>query len=148
MKKVFEKDKLLPEIAGLVQEGYAVTIPVRGNSMLPFLRDGRDAVSLAAIDPETLSAGAVVLARVADGRIVLHRLIRRSGDRLWLQGDGNAGQVEIASIAEVWAVAVAVIRRGRTYPVDGWVWRVYSWCWLRLGRTRRYVLAVCRKIGL
>ena len=45
MKKVFEKDKLLPEIAGLVQEGYAVTIPVRGNSMLPFLRDGRDAVS-------------------------------------------------------------------------------------------------------
>ena len=148
MKKVFENDKLLPEIAGLVKEGYVVTIPVRGNSMLPFLKDGRDAVILGTFKPDTLSVGALVLARISDGRIVLHRLLRRSGEKLWLQGDGNAGQVEESTLADVWAIAVAVVRKGRTYPVDGRAWRAYSWCWLRLGRAKRYILAVCRKIGI
>lgn len=148
MKKFFDNDKLLAEIAGLVKEGYKVSIPVRGNSMLPFLADGRDAVVLGAVEPDALHIGAVVLARISDGRIVLHRLLRRSGEKLWLQGDGNAGQVEESTLADVWAIAVAVVRKGRTYPVDGRAWRAYSWCWLRLGRAKRYVLAVCRKIGI
>ena len=84
MKKVFENDKLLPEIAGLVKEGYVVSIPVRGNSMLPFLRDGRDAVILGTFKPDTLSVGALVLARISDGRIVLHRLLQcRAGGGIY-----------------------------------------------------------------
>ena len=148
MKKTFDNAVLLPEIRALVRSGYTVTIPVRGNSMLPFLADGRDAVVLCAQEPGSLRAGTVALVRTNDGRIVLHRIVRLEGRRLWLRGDGNPGQTEEAVLDDVLAVAVAVVRKGRTYPVSGWAWRVYSWCWSRLGGGRRYVLAFCRRLAL
>ena len=46
MKQYFDNDILLSEVAGLLCEGKTVTIPVRGNSMRPFLADGRDSVVL------------------------------------------------------------------------------------------------------
>ncbi len=148
MRKIFDNAVLLPEVGNLVRSGYAVTMPVRGNSMQPFLSDGRDAVVLRAAGVCPLCAGALLLVRTADGRIVLHRLVRREGSRLWLQGDGNPGQTEEAALDDVLAVAVAVVRKGRTYPVSGWAWRAYSWCWRHLGRWRRYVLAVHRRLAL
>lgn len=148
MKKTFDNAVLLPEIQQLVRQGYVVTIPVRGNSMLPFLVDGRDAVVLCAHEASSLRIGALALVRTGDGRIVLHRIVRQDGQRLWLQGDGNVHQTEEASAADVLAVAVSVVRKGRTYPVSGRAWRIYSWCWLHLGCWRRYVLAVYRRLAL
>ena len=46
MKKYLDNSVLVPELGRLVGEGRAVTVMVRGNSMLPFLADGRDAVTL------------------------------------------------------------------------------------------------------
>lgn len=148
MKKTFDNVVLLSEVHRLVRRGYAVTIPVRGNSMLPFLADGRDAVVLRAHESSSLRVGTLALVRTGDGRIVLHRIVRRNGRHLWLQGDGNVAQVEEADLADVLAVAVAVVRKERTYPVSGRAWRFYSWCWLHLGHWRRYVLAVYRRLAL
>lgn len=148
MKIVFDNAVLLSEVTRLVRCGYTVTIPVRGNSMQPFLADGRDAVALCAHEASSLRVGALALVRTSDGRIVLHRIVRRSASRLWLQGDGNPGQIEEADVADVLAVAVAVVRKGRTYRVAGRAWRVYSWCWRHLGVGRRYALAVWRRLAV
>lgn len=146
MKKTFDNAVLLSEVHRLVRRGYVVTIPVRGHSMLPFLADGRDAVVLCAHEASSLRVGTLALVRTGDDRIVLHRIIRQEGQHLWLQGDGNMAQMEEADLAGVLAVAVAVVRKGHTYPVSGRAWRLYSWCWLHLGRWRRYVLAVYRQL--
>ena len=148
MKLCFDNAVLLSELAKLLREGYTVTIPVRGNSMLPFLADGRDGVTLVRCPSDELPCGAVVLARTTDGRIVLHRIVRRDGERLWLQGDGNVRGAEQALGADVMAVAVAFVRKGRIYPATGRAWRVYSWIWRHGGRMgRRYALALYRRMA-
>lgn len=38
VKKVFDNEVILPEVARLIEQGHSVTIPVRGNSMNPFWR--------------------------------------------------------------------------------------------------------------
>lgn len=146
MKKYFDNEVLLTELARLIGEGHTVTIPVRGNSMLPFLADGRDAVTLVRCRPADLHPGDVVMARSKDGKTVLHRLIRREADRLFLRGDGNVYQTETATPDEVWAIATEVIRKGKAYPVKGWVWRSYSWVWTRLGTFGRRCVLRCTRL--
>ena len=65
----------------------SVTITVRGYSMRPFLDDRRDKVILT--PPRTPRIGDVVLARIADKRYALHRVIKKEGERYIMRGDGN-----------------------------------------------------------
>ena len=130
MKKYFANEVLFREVAALLKEGRQVTIPVRGQSMRPFLADGRDSVTLASCTPDELTPGVVVLVREdKNGYIVLHRIIARQADRLVLQGDGNAGSAEYAYVKDVLGMAVVFIRKGRSYPASGRVWRMYSSGW-------------------
>lgn len=130
MKRYFANEVLFREVAALLKEGRQVTIPVRGQSMRPFLADGRDSVTLASCTPDELTPGVVVLVREdKNGYIVLHRIIARQADRLVLQGDGNAGSAEYAYVKDVLGMAVVFIRKGRSYPASGMVWRMYSSGW-------------------
>lgn len=138
MKKFFDNEILMAEIAGWLREGKTVTIPVKGNSMKPFLTDGRDKVTLCGCRDEELSPGDVVLAGVNDGgSTVLHRVVERRGTRLLLQGDANK-TTEETGLQEVLGKAVAMERKGRTYEVDGKVWRCYSAVWMKVLAGRRY----------
>lgn len=138
MKKFFDNEILMAEIAGWLREGKTVTIPVKGNSMKPFLTDGRDKVTLCGCRAEELSPGDVVLAGVNDGgSTVLHRVVERRGTRLLLQGDANE-TTEETGLQEVLGKAVAMERKGRMYEVDGKVWRWYSAVWMKVLAGRRY----------
>lgn len=122
----FDNEVLFDEISALLADGKDVTVTVKGRSMMPFLVGGRDHVTLRR-GAESIRRGSVVLARVSGGgSVVLHRVIRRSGDKLVLQGDGNHVQTETADLASVAGVAVSFVRKGKTYPAQGLVWRTYS----------------------
>lgn len=122
----FDNEVLFDEISALLADGKDVTVTVKGRSMMPFLVGGRDHVTLRR-GAESIRRGSVVLARVSGGgSVVLHRVIRRSGDKLVLQGDGNRVQTETADVASVAGVAVSFVRKGKTYPAQGLVWRAYS----------------------
>ena len=138
MKQYFDNNRLLAEVAGLLREGKTVTIPVRGNSMRPFLADGRDSVVLQRGDVGRLKPSDVVLATVRGGQTwVLHRIVARRGNRLTLQGDNNR-ETEAADVKDVAGVATAMVRKGVTYPVDGWQWRLYSRGWMTRMACRRW----------
>ena len=145
MKKNVPNEILLPEVARLIAEGRTVTIIVRGNSMNPFLVDRRDRITLGNFTPDDLQPGASILARDLTGRIVFHRIIRRNGKTLTLQGDGNLTQTEETSIHRVIGLMTAAIRKGKEYPADGKVWKRYSYWWLKLTPARRWLLAVFRR---
>lgn len=145
MKKNVPNEILLPEVARLIAEGRTVTIIVRGNSMNPFLVDRRDRITLGNFTPDDLQPGASILARDLTGRIVFHRIIRRNGKTLTLQGDGNLTQTEETSIHRVMGLMTAAIRKGKEYPADGKVWKHYSYWWLKLTPARRWLLAVFRR---
>ncbi len=98
--------RLLP----LLDAGASVPLRVTGNSMVPFLRDRRDLVSLRAPRFLPYQPGDILLFRRAGGQLVLHRLRKVRGDgTLLLNGDGQTW-LETASQEQVLAV-VEHIRR-------------------------------------
>ncbi|RRD93101.1 S24/S26 family peptidase [Bacteroides heparinolyticus] len=145
-KKKIPNETLLPEVGRLIREGRTVTITVRGNSMNPFLVDGRDRITLGGFEPEALQPGVAVLARDTAGRIFFHRIVFRTGDTLTMQGDGNPEQTEESSVDQVMGVLVEAIRKGKRYPAAGKVWKCYSYCWMRLKPLRKLLLALFRRI--
>lgn len=138
--KVVDNARLLPVVVELIHEGHTVTLPLRGNSMRPFLCHKRDKALLTAV-PERLSVGLPVLAEVAPGHYVLHRIVGINGNHITLLGDGNV-KPEHCLRQNVVALATAFYRKGRTRPdsITSLKWRAYSALWMRLRPVRRQLL--------
>lgn len=132
-------NKIIDEAVALMNEGYSVTLPVSGHSMLPFIIGGRESVILA--PPAGLRRGIVALAWVENRRYVLHRIERIEGERVTLMGDGNLAGREYCSIADVKAIATHVVdcHRQRRYLYTRWR-KVASEIWWKLLPIRRYLL--------
>ena len=94
--------------------------------------------------------GDVILAEVAERVYVLHRLVRREGDRLTLKGDGNAVGTEHCRVQDVVGIVTGFMRKGReeVEPLTTIKWRVYSCLWMHLDPVRRYLLALHRRVWL
>lgn len=129
----------LPQVVALLQEGHTATLPLRGRSMRPFLEDGRDKALLQVI--EEPKVGDAVLAEIAKGHFVLHRIIAIEGNYVTLRGDGNLSE-EHCRLEDVRAKVIGFYRKGRSKldSTDGRKWRIYSWWWTRLFPIRRYLL--------
>ena len=98
------KYKAIAALEQFIREGRPVKFPVKGTSMLPFIVGGRDCVEFYPVEGE-LKVGDIVMARVAEGYPVVHRIIGIepvAGDaspasfsaddcRIILTGDGNLG---------------------------------------------------------
>ena len=98
----------LKEVCELIAGGHEVTLRVRGVSMRPFLEDRRDKVVLTRL--EQVRVGDAVLAEIAPGKYVYHRIISIEGDRVTLKGDGNVHGTEQCGMADVAAATKQLIR--------------------------------------
>lgn len=145
--KYIPNDLLIPRIKQFLDEGHTATFRVRGHSMRPFLQNERDKVVLAPCTQ--VERGDVVLAEASPGYFVLHRVIAKDGNKLRLQGDGNAFTTESCRVGDVVGIATGFVRKNskRTDRTDGLKWRAYSWLWMRTGPLRRYLLFMCKLCG-
>ena len=84
--------------------------------MRPFIEHTRDRVFLEKRD--SYDVGDAVLAQIAPGHYVLHRIIEKQGENLTLQGDGNLKGVELCKIGDVSGVVTQYIRPNRIIPAD------------------------------
>lgn len=138
---------LLNEVERLIADGHSVTLTIRGDSMNPFLVDGRDQVVLSPFKDKDIVPGAVVLAREEGGRILLHRIISRQNHRLILQGDGNIGYTEQTTISDVLGLLTKIIRKGKYYSCNEGFWIWYSQLWTFCRPLRRELLRMIRFIN-
>ena len=135
--------EFLPCVCELINEGHTVSIRAKGNSMRPFVESDRDVAVLAHSDG--YKTGDVVLAEIAKGRFVLHRIDRIDGRDVTLRGDGNVAGTESCTLDDLRAITVQFIRNGRTWNLQtSKVWKVYSRLWVGLLPVRRYLLALYR----
>lgn len=135
---------MMPRIIELLNEGHTVTMALHGNSMRPFLKDGRDKALLKAVTmAEELNKGDAVLAEVSEGEYVLHRIVACNDEQIVLLGDGNITP-ERCRRGDIRAIATGFYRKGRTAPdyTSGMKWKVYSWIWTRLRPIRKYLLKI------
>ncbi len=135
--------KIIDDAVALVNDGFSVTLPVAGRSMLPFIIGGRESVILA--PPANLRRGIVALAWVEDRRYVLHRIERIEGERVTLMGDGNLAGREHCRLADIKAMATHVVdsRQKRHYLYTRWR-KAASEIWWALLPIRRYLIFLMR----
>ena len=136
------------EIERLLAEGSEAEFRLNGNSMRPLLRNGRDVVIIAPVANEPVAEGDVVLFRY-QGKHILHRIIKRSGENLLLAGDGNYCRFETATTSEVIG-RLARVRRpsGRVIDCKSRAWKRRSKMWLALPpMVRRIILGLARRLS-
>ena len=95
-------ERILEEAIRLVDDGVSVTLPVNGQSMLPFIIGGKESVILT--KPLHVQVGDIVLAWVEGCRYVVHRIICIDGEHVTLMGDGNIVGVEHCTTDDVKAL--------------------------------------------
>ena len=146
---IIDNDTFFADVLRLLDEGKRVTIPVKGLSMLPFIRGGKDLVVLEKAG-EVLEADDIVLFHVGPregGRYVMHRILSIDGDAVDIQGDGVPETHEHVRRNQVIAKAVEILRGGkcRVDPYSPGQRRlVHFWQWLR--PVRRYILFIYRHL--
>jgi len=135
--------EILDEAVRLVAEGIAVTFPVNGRSMLPFIVGGRESVIL--VKPRAPQLGDIVLARVENGKPVIHRIIAIDGEKVTLMGDGNLYGVEHCLAKDILARATdAVTQQGKKRKLDSASSLKRSALWNRLRPIRKWLLLLYR----
>ena len=136
---------IIEEASRLVRDGVCVTLPVNGQSMLPFIIGGKESVILQ--KPENLKVGHVVLAWVDGNHFVVHRIKAIDGTNVTLTGDGNLGGLEHCQLSDVRALVTHVVdTKGRKHDLyTKWRMRGLN-IWNKLFPLRRYILGVYRRI--
>ena len=117
-KFVLPNEVLLSKASKLVAEGKTAVIPVKGQSMFPFIHGGEDCVELSF--PSTIEVGDIVLAEVNPGKYLLHRVFQFEGEEgIVLMGDGNLYNKEYCLRKNVKAKALIVIsKNGKRKRLD------------------------------
>ena len=146
--KQIPNDLFFAWIESEIAEGRSVKFRLKGNSMFPLLRNGKDEVILEKCFPENLKPMDVILFRYR-GAHVLHRIIKRKGNDLLIQGDGSIVAMEHCTINDVVGKVTSICRSsGKTILIESWKWKLYSHLWRRMGCSRKWILKVAYKLFL
>jgi hypothetical protein len=146
---ILNNDTFFADVLRVLAEGKRVTIPVKGFSMLPFIRGSKDLVVLEKASGD-LKADDIVLFHLGPedgGRYVMHRILSVDGYKVDIMGDGVPKNHEHVRINQILAKAVTILRSGKR-PVDpyspGQLRLVHFW--QRLRPVRRYLLFIYRHL--
>jgi signal peptidase I len=126
------------EVQRLLDEGKEVCIRVKGNSMLPFIKNG-DRVLLQAYGSTPLLKGANVLAK-HEGKFVFHRYVGEKNGQMALAGDGNIVLHEYVPASHILAIAT------KHYTHDGDLGKNINSGWHRRKGMLWYRLRIIRRI--
>lgn len=143
-KKVIPNPIFFSEVESHISEGKKVVIPVKGNSMLPFIREGRDSVEL--VPCKDIKVGDILLVKLDNGHYVLHRVWELNGDNIILMGDGNIKGKEVCRRGQAVGMVSKIFRGKGVIESTSTSYMRFVKLWRRLLPIRRYILAIYRRI--
>jgi signal peptidase I len=144
-KRVIPNALFFATVEEVIAEGRSVEMTVKGFSMRPLLRNGRDVVTLSPVAEGDLREGMVVLFR-HKGNYVLHRIRKIEGQRLTIEGDGNYRLREEAQRGDVVAM-VSRVQKGRGgFRYGSFAWLARSAWSLAVKRLRTVAIDLKRMI--
>lgn len=133
VSKKIGDDGLVKIILYKLSCGEKVALTVTGNSMLPFLADGRDRVILQKIE-KLPKKGDIVFYRRKNGAYVLHRVVKRRGELFYFSGDAQLRVEGPVGKGQLLAVCKEVERDGKTIKSGDISWLSYK---LRFFKAKR-----------
>lgn len=133
----------MPLIREKLNEGHEVTFSPRGRSMLPFLKEGRDTVSLTA-PPAKLKKYDIPLYQRKNGKYVLHRVVK-VGETYTCIGDNQFTLEDGIEHGQIIAVCSSFVRNGKKIDANDLSYRLYAIFWNYSRFFRRILVALgCR----
>ncbi|WP_343567431.1 S24/S26 family peptidase [Sphingobacterium sp.] len=136
--RVISNEDYFAEVQRILREGKEVRIRIKGNSMLPFIKDG-DTVLLRTYQGEPLVLGCNILAKDKN-KFVFHRYVGKKNGQYILAGDGNLVLREYVGATDI--IAIAYMH----YPQTGGAAVDIDRNWARLRGLGWYHLRLIRRI--
>lgn len=125
-----------------IKAGRTVRFRLKGHSMFPLLRNDKDEIILGPFLKEELRQMDVVLFKYK-GKHLLHRILKREGNQLYIQGDGSfVGKEECTTDDVVGKVCAIVRNSNRITYVENWQWKLPSFIWKNTGIFRTFLLRI------
>ena len=143
--KTLANEIFFAQVETEISAGRSVRFKVKGHSMYPLLRDGKDEVTISPLtcDPSVYD---IVLFRYR-GKHILHRIISIEGDTYTIQGDGIYISCEKCTREDIIGVVTQIHKKNGLEINTSWgLFRFNSWCCYKLFLMRRFILPVLRKI--
>ncbi len=137
-ERMIAEEELMPMIRERLAAGQNVRyLPFRGISMLPLLRQGKDAVELAPL-PARLKKYDLPVYRYPSGKYVMHRVVDVGEDCYICLGDNTYEYERVTP--DMLIGLVCTIKRGeKLIRVDALPYRLYSRFWCAIFPLRRFL---------
>ena len=143
--KTLSNDIFFAQVESEIAAGRSVRFKVKGHSMYPLLRNGKDEVTLSPLE-KMPAVNDIVLFRYR-GKHILHRIISIEGDTYTIQGDGIYLSCEYCTCEEIIGVVTHIHKNGKvSIGTTSKRSKFYIFCWRRLRFCRRCLLAVLRRV--
>ena len=120
------------EFRNLIDKGETVRLTVNGTSMSPFLKSGIDSV-FAVKGSGIYEIGDVAFFTRKNGVVVMHRIVKKDGDRYWFCGDAQKFLEGPIEAERIFAKVVGVVHNNKPYNEKSVYFKFFSdiWCkWL------------------
>ena len=134
----------MPYITECLESQGTVEIPVRGRSMWPMLREGKDTVILSSIQ-EPLKKFDIPLYQRADGSYVLHRIVSTK-EGYTCSGDNQFTYEKGLTDTQMLAVLTAFRRGERLVSLHSPLYWLYVRLWCATRALRYFLFRVLRKL--
>ena len=145
LKRSINLDDAMPLIREKLNAGHEVTFSPRGTSMLPFLKEGRDTVTLTAPSAK-LKKYDLPLYQRKNGKYVLHRVVK-VGETYTCIGDNQFTLERGIEHGQIIAVCSSFVRKGKKIKASDFSYRLYAIFWNHSRFIRRILAAVCRRVS-
>lgn len=128
--KIYSFSDLMPIIMAVIEEGDCFPLAVKGNSMYPFLREGKDKVVFSSLKGRTIKRGDIILFQRKNCQYIVHRVYKIENDNtLTLVGDNQVLLEKGIKLDQVKAYVGSVVRNGREIDCEQgiirWLMTVY-----------------------
>ena len=129
---------MLPFLRERLAAGQTIRyLPFRGMSMLPLLRQGKDAVELSPL-PDKLKKYDLPVYQYPSGKVVMHRVVKAEEDIYICLGD-NTFEYERIKPEQMIALVTAIKRGEKRIPVTSPAYRLYCRVWVAIYPIRKFL---------
>ncbi len=131
----FSAQEIEPVIREVIEKDGSFRLFPKGNSMLPFIREGKDSVIL--VLPQNLKKHDIVFYRRPTGQYVIHRIIKIKNDSLTLLGDNQFALEKGVKRDSIIAKVSGIYRREKLINVNGFGYKLCVCFWVNTRLLRR-----------
>jgi signal peptidase I len=101
-------------LQSILKKGFPARFRLRGSSMLPFLKDG-DLITIVPLENKSLLKGDILaFINSKDGRLTVHRMIRKKDNYFIFKGDHNSKKDDLVSRDQLLGYVNNIQRKGKS----------------------------------